>query len=108
MVKITRKSLVEKRLLVCRRIVRVDTQRLRCQLMVKLKDMFDAAHCLAQQKDLNLNTRQKWMRVAAYAAQVINSLASGFDERQIDKDLDKLEVLVNEATAKKEAGKAQA
>ncbi len=37
LVKITRKSLVEKRLLVCRRIVRVDTQRLRCQLMVKLK-----------------------------------------------------------------------
>jgi hypothetical protein len=76
--------------------------------MVKLKDMFDAAHCLAQQKDLDLNVRQKWMRVAAYAAQVINSLASGFDEKQIDKDLDKLEVLVNEATAKKEAGKAQA
>ena len=108
MVKITRKNLIAKRLLVCRRIVRVDTQRLRCQLMVKLKDMFDAAHCLAQQKDLDLNVRQKWMWVAAYAAQVINSLASGFDERQIDKDLDKLEVLVNEATAKKEAGKAQA
>lgn len=108
MVKITRKELVERRLLVCRRIVRVDTQRLRCQLMVKLKDMFDAAHCLAQQKDLDLNVRQKWMRVAAYAAQVINSLAKGFDEKQIDKDLDKLEVLVNEATAKKEAGKAKA
>jgi hypothetical protein len=41
-----------------------------------------------------------WARIAAYIAQIINTIADGIDERQIDKDLALLEKLVNEATAK--------
>jgi hypothetical protein len=41
-----------------------------------------------------------WARIAAYIAQIMNTIANGIDERQIDNDLALLERLVNEATAK--------
>ena len=107
MVKITRKELIEKRLNVCRRILRLDTQRIRFELVTKLRDIFNAAHALAQNRELDLRERQKWARVAAYAAQTINSLCEKFDEKQIDKDLAELERLVNEVRAKTTARSAE-
>jgi len=56
-------------------------------------------------RNLKLKQRQMWTRVAAYIAQIINSAASGFDEKQIDEDLNKLEKLINEATAKNKTQK---
>jgi hypothetical protein len=47
-----------------------------------------------------MKQRQMWARIAAYAAQIMNTIANGIDDRQIDKDLALLEKLVNEATAK--------
>ena len=108
MVKITRKELIEKRLNVCRRILRLDTQRIRFELVTKLRDIFNAAHALAQNRDLDLRERQKWARVAAYAAQTIDSLCVKFDEKQIDKDLAELGRLVNEVRAKTNARSAEA
>jgi hypothetical protein len=108
LVKITRKELIEKRLNVCRRILRLDTQRIRFELVTKLRDIFNAAHALAQNRDLDLRERQKWARVAAYAAQTIDSLCVKFDEKQIDKDLAELERLVNEVRAKTKSRSAEA
>ncbi len=42
-----------------------------------------------------------------YTAQVINTIAKGIDERQIDVDLDKLEQMLDEAKAKGEAAGAK-
>ena len=107
MVKITRKELIGSRLSVCRKILRFDTQRIRFELVKKLRDIFNAAHVLAQNRELSLVERHRWARVAAYCAQTIDSLCEKFDERQIDRDLAELERLVNEATAKNQSEKLE-
>ena len=100
--------MVLRRIQLCRTIVRVDTQSLRAKLLGKLEELYDLAHGLAKNEDLDLPSRNKWARVAAYTAQTISCVASGFDEQQVNSQLDDLECLVNEARAKKEAGKAKA
>ena len=107
LVKITRKKLIESRLNVCRRILRLDTQRIRTELISKLRDIFNAAHALAQNHEVDLREREKWARVAAYAAQTIESLCEKFDEKQIDRGLVELERLVNEARARAKVGNTQ-
>jgi hypothetical protein len=82
--------------------VRVDTQKLRNQAIENLQELFTLAKEQAQNPDVKLKQRQSWARVAAYICQVINTIAVHFDERQIDIDLNKLEELINETTAKKQ------
>jgi hypothetical protein len=106
--KITRKKLIENRLGVCRRILHLDTQRIRFELVSKLRDIFNAAHALAKNRELKLKEREKWARVTAYTAQIIECLCEKFDEKQIDKDLAELERLVNEARAKAQDGNIRA
>jgi len=83
-----------------RRYVKIDTQRMRGKSLRALEEMFVMAKGLAKNKEVDLLIRQKWAQVAAYIAQVMNSVARGFDERGIDVQLDELERLVNEAKAK--------
>jgi hypothetical protein len=45
-------------------------------------------------EELTLKERHAWARVAAYTAQVIESVAKGFDEQKINYDLEKLERLI--------------
>jgi hypothetical protein len=47
---------------------------------------------------VTLKQRQMWARIAAYVAQIINAVATRVDERQIDRDMDRLEVLIHKAT----------
>ena len=107
MVKISRNSMVLRRIQLCRTIVRVDTQSLRSKLLGKLEELYDLAHDLAKNESIDLPSRNKWARVAAYTAQTINCVASGFDEQQINSQLDELERLVNEARARKQVKEAQ-
>jgi len=60
-----------------------------------------------KQKKVTLKERRMWARVAGYVAQVMNSVAEGFDEREIDVQLDELERLVREAKAKAKTGKTK-
>jgi len=99
--------MIIRRLQIARRIFKVDTQRLREKLLSQLQELFDMACGQAKNKNLDLMQREKYARVAAYTAQVIEGVAKGFDERQINKQLDELEELVSEARAKTKAGKAQ-
>jgi hypothetical protein len=80
-------------------------------MIENLKELFDMASSLARGdyksqyenrklEPVSIKERQKWVRVAAYTAQILNSVTDGFDERQIDRDLAELERLVNEARAK--------
>jgi hypothetical protein len=110
--------MIFKRLAELKETIRVDTQRIRGKTLNSLQELFDLAVALAKGKvktqneegvavKVTLKQRQMWARVAAYIAQIMNSVASGFDERQIDVQLDELERLVNEAKAKGKAGETE-
>ena len=89
-----------------RRIAKVDTQKIRENMLLNLQELFTLAKEQAQNKKLALPQRQKWVRVASYVAQVINSLTKSFDEAQVTKDLERLEKLINEAMAKEKSGRS--
>jgi len=112
------KEIVSRRIFQLRRIARVDTQKIRRKALLRLQEIFDVASAFArgeiervkegaQEKAVTLKQRQMWARIAAYTAQIMNTVADGIDERQIDKDLDKLEKMVDEAKAKSEAKEAR-
>ena len=105
MVKIQRKKMVTRRIEQLKEKVKIDTQKLRRKTLQGLEELFNMAEKMAKTNNLKLKQRQMWTRVAAYIAQIINSVASGFDEKQIDEDLNKLEKLINEATAKNKTQK---
>ena len=92
--------MISRRIALCRTILSVNTQKLRAKLMCRLEEIFDIAHAMAKNSNVDLSVRNKWAQIATYAAQTINSLAKGFDEQQINKQLDELESLVSEARAK--------
>jgi hypothetical protein len=107
LVKISRISMISRRMANLKERVKIDTQRLREDALNGLEELFKIARKMAQSKKMEIVQRQMWARVAAYIAQVINSVASSFDERQIDKDLDELERLIDEAKAKAKAGRTE-
>jgi len=113
MAKFSRPFLLVRRIAKLRETVKINTQEIRERLLENLQAIFENAVKLAKGEvtvdgeKLTLKERQAWARVAAYTAQVIESVASGFDERQIDVQLDELEKLVNEARAKTKNGKTQ-
>jgi hypothetical protein len=94
-----------------RRILNIDTQRMRVRIIVQLEEIFHIASGYARgrvyrtvdedgkERSLTIAERQHWARIAAYSAQIINCIANGLDERQIDKDLDKLEEMLNKTAA---------
>lgn len=116
--KISRKNSISRRVARLRQTVKVNTQKTRKKMLDRLEEIFDLAVSLAKgevetqtvdgaQVRVTLKQRQIWARVAAYVAQIMNSIAQGFDEREIDVQLDELERLVNEAKAKAKNEKTQ-
>ena len=113
--RLTVKMRVSRRVAKIRRTVNVDTQQLRKKTVRMLEDIFKIAADYARGKvgrvtdedgnvrELTIPERQFWARIAAYTAQIINTIARGIDERQIDQDLDKLEVMLHKGTPKNEA-----
>jgi hypothetical protein len=107
-----------------RRRVKRDIQGLRQKLLNDLEDLFDMAKDFAENKpddeqtatlkkalgtpndykEMTPKQRQVWARIAAYTAQVMNSLTKSFDESQVTEDLKRLEKMVNEAMAKEKGG----
>ena len=116
--KISRQNMIVRRVVKLKRRIKIDTQQVRGKALENLEELFGLAVSLAKgevktqtengdQLTITLKQRQMWARVAAYIAQIMNSLAKGFDEREIDVQLDELERLVNEAKAKAEAKKTE-
>jgi len=102
---------ISQRVVRLRRTVQIDTQQIRSKALKDLGELFELAMALARgevktqteggkTERVTLKQRQMWARIAAYVAQIMNSVATGFDERQIDKNLDELERMVREARAK--------
>ena len=87
-----------------RRIVRnLDTQELREEAIQDLRDLAKTAYKKAKPgQGKKLNQSVQWARITAYLYQVINTITRQYDERQIDKDLDELERLIDEARKQKE------
>jgi hypothetical protein len=94
-----------------RQEIKLDTQQMRIKTLNNLQELFDLAATLAkgniktqteggETQTIKLKQRQNWTRIATYIAQIINSVAKGLDERQIDEDLTKLETMINEITTK--------
>ncbi|MEM3668880.1 MAG: hypothetical protein QXU38_03715 [Candidatus Bathyarchaeia archaeon] len=100
MVKISRNKMLKNRIQKLRTEVKIDTQKLRDETIKNLQELFALAKNQATNENIKLKQRQNWTRVATYICQVINTIATRFDERQIDQDLAKLEELINEATTK--------
>jgi predicted transcriptional regulator len=107
----SRKTQVARRFSQLRQTFKVDTQEVRTHAIKRLKELFELSSDFAkgtykfqyqnrQREPLTIKQRQMWARIAAYIAQIMNTIANGIDERQIDKDLALLEKLVDEATAK--------
>jgi hypothetical protein len=105
MVKISANRMALNRIIYCRRILEVDTQRLRGRLLERLEQLFNLVDNAARNKNAEIKARDKWVRVAAYTAQTIECIAKGFDEQDINARLNKLERMVNDARAR-EADKA--
>ena len=114
----SRRTQVARRFSQLRKTFKVDTDRLRSKAVKGLEDIFNLASAFAlgtykfqydkgKRQPITMKQRQMWARIAAYAAQIINTIANGIDERQIDKDLALLEKLVNEATAKNNASQCK-
>jgi hypothetical protein len=116
MPKTSHKLMIIKRTAQLRQNLKIDTQEIRIKTLNNLQELFTLATDLAkgnpktqttngETKKVTLKQRQIWARIAAYIAQIINSVAHGFDEKQIDQDLEKLEKLINEATTKNKTKK---
>jgi hypothetical protein len=109
MAKFSRPFSVSRKVAGLREKVRVDTQKIRERLLENLQAIFNEAARLAKGEttvngeELTLKQRQAWARVAAYTAQVIQGVAKGFDEHEIDVQLDELQRLVDEARTKTKA-----
>jgi len=102
LVKISRNSMVTRRVAKLREEVNADTQRLRIKTLTRLEDLFDLAQEMARNPNIK-GRRHIWARVAAYIAQVIEQVSKGFDERQMNVYLNELERLVHAARAKADA-----
>jgi len=100
LVKISRNKMLKNRIQKLRAEVKIDTQKIRDETIKALQELFTLAKNQAQNENTKPKQRQNWTRIAAYICQVINTIATRFDEHQIDQDLAKLEELINEATTK--------
>lgn len=111
MAKFSRPFLIERRVAKLAEKIKVDTQKLREKLLKMLEAVFDEAVQMARGqvmvdgRELTIKQRQAWARVAAYAAQVMQGVAKGLDEKEIDVQLIELQRMVHEAKAKKNAGR---
>ncbi|MBS7635349.1 hypothetical protein KEJ34_07715 [Candidatus Bathyarchaeota archaeon] len=96
MVKVTKPAKISRRITLLTETVKVDTQRLRVKILRELEVIFDDAARLVRGEvtvdgaALTMQERQLWARIAGYTAQVMQSVAKGFDEREIDEMLSAL------------------
>jgi len=106
MAKFSRSFLMFRRVADLRQRIQINTQKMRGKLLEDLENIFNMSVKFAlgevtlEGKKLTMKQREAWTRVCSYTAQVMNTVAEGFDEKQIDEDLKELEKLVDEAKTK--------
>ena len=111
MARISSNRMITRRISKLKKRVKFDTQQIRQKTIISLQELFDLSVTLAKGQiktqtegdkkvTVTLKQRQMWARIAAYIGQIMSSVASGFDEREIDTQLEELEKLVGEAITK--------
>jgi hypothetical protein len=95
-------TLIQRRLTAIADRYSLDMQNVRFQLILELKALAE----MAQQKAIDTHpakeeTKQNWIRLAAYLGQVINGIGKTYEEIKTDEDLNKLESLIEELEQKK-------
>ena len=111
MARISSNRMITRRISKLKKRVKFDTQQIRQKTIISLQELFDLSVTLAKGQiktqtegdkkvTVTLRQRQMWARIAAYIGQIMSSVASGFDEREIDTQLEELEKLVGEAITK--------
>jgi len=110
MVKVSVNTFVISRVTTIRNEVKIETRRLRNRTFSTLEETFKVAAKVTRGEikhqringktvPISLNQRRRWARIAERIAKTMNSIASNFNEREINLQLDELEKLVNEANA---------
>ncbi|MEM3788296.1 MAG: hypothetical protein QXN95_00305 [Candidatus Bathyarchaeia archaeon] len=102
MARIKRINAIEKLLNSAQKICELKTQDLRVKLIAQLERMFDRVSRISESEH-TVNS-EDWVKVAGYIAQVINSLASSYDEVRLNEQLRRLRELIE--AAKKRVGQA--
>lgn len=96
---------VQRRISDLRAIRRVDTQRWRNRWISDLDDLFAVAASIASGRvsqlqvgdsfqQVTLKDRKMWAQIASSIGSTMGNLSRGYDERQVDKDLDELEAMI--------------
>jgi hypothetical protein len=74
-----------------------DTQRIRAQLILELKNLQEIAVDQVQSAGWRkTKEHQNWVRLAAYISQVINSISKTYDVTQIKTELEQLRKTIGE------------
>jgi len=74
-----------------------DTQRLRAQLILDLKNLQEVAmQQILSTRGKKTAEQQNWARLAAYISQIINSIGKTYDVTQIKTELDELRKTIGE------------
>jgi N-acetylmuramoyl-L-alanine amidase CwlA len=107
MVKVSVNRFVSNRIETIRKGVKADTQKLRTKTIKRLEEIFKEAAKVGRRQirhqringkmvPITLNQQRRWVTVAKQTAITINSIASNFDEKDVDAQLEKLESLFKE------------
>jgi len=102
--------------------IKLDTRRLREEIISELEMLFQMASDIARGKTktqivdgkqvkVSMKARQKWAQTAAYIAGAIERIAKGLDEKEINELLEEAERLIAEAkreTEKSAGGASEA
>jgi hypothetical protein len=78
----------------CKKILGLETQELREDIVKQLKELAEEAHQSAMDRRLKASTRVKWARVEAYIYQVISGITKQYDVVEINKRIAELKELV--------------
>ena len=102
--------------------IKLDTRKLREEIIAELEKLFQMASDIARGKTktqivdgkqvkVSMKARQKWAQTAAYIAGAIERIAKGLDEKEINELLEEAERLIAEAkreTEKSAGGASEA
>ena len=102
---------VERRISRLHQEVRLDTMEIRNKWISKLDNLFDLATSIAngditqqqvgdKQQTITPKERQMWAQLATSLGNAMGNLTKAYHEEQIDKDLDKLEIMMERCKAK--------
>jgi len=116
--RVARKVLIARRIFQLRRSLEVDKEQMRLKTISQLGQLFEMASSFARGEQrwqvvdgkpepVKMKQRKMWARVAAYIAQIVTAVTERYDVREVDRELDELERLVNEAGAKNKVSGAE-